>query len=177
MISYKLVGANSAHFFTRFNKENIMRLNTDRNLLLSTVGFERLFDSLNNLSSGGFEHKNPSYPPYNIFKESESTYLIEIAVAGFKQNEIDITSEDKKLIIEGKTSDKKTEEYTEKEYLHRGLARRDFIHEFVLAETVVVEKANISDGILTVELKNIIPEEKKPRKIKINSAEKSLLTN
>ena len=177
MISYKLMGANSAHFFTRFNKENIMRLNTDRNLLLSTVGFERLFDTFNNLSSGGFEHKNPSYPPYNIFKESESTYLIEIAVAGFKQNEIDITSEDKKLIIEGKTSDKKSEEYTEKEYLHRGLARRDFIHEFVLAETVVVEKANISDGILTVELKNIIPEEKKPRKIKINSAEKSLLTN
>ena len=177
MISYKLMGANSAHFFTRFNKENIMRLNTDRNLLLSTVGFERLFDTFNNLSSGGFEHKNSSYPPYNIFKESESTYLIEIAVAGFKQNEIDITSEDKKLIIEGKTSDKKSEEYTEKEYLHRGLARRDFIHEFVLAETVVVEKANISDGILTVELKNIIPEEKKPRKIKINSSEKSLLTN
>ena len=177
MISHKLMGANSAYFFTRFNKENIMRLNTDRNLLLSTVGFERLFDTFNNLSSGGFEHKNPSYPPYNIFKESESTYLIEIAVAGFKQNEIDITSEDKKLVIEGKTSDKKTEEYTEKEYLHRGLARRDFIHEFVLAETVVVEKANISDGILTVELKNIIPEEKKPRKIKINSAEKSLLTN
>merc|ERR1712146_522149 len=106
-------------FFTRFNKENIMRLNTDRNLLLSTVGFERLFDSLNNLSSGGFEHKNPSYPPYNIFKESESTYLIDIAVAGFKQNEIDITSEDKKLIIEGKTSDKKSEEYTEKEYASR----------------------------------------------------------
>ena len=156
-----------------------MRLNTDRNLLLSTVGFERLFDTFNNLSSSGFEHKNPSYPPYNIFKESESTYLIEIAVAGFKQNEIDITSEDKKLIIEGRTSDKdkKSKEYTEKEYLYRGLARRDFIHEFVLAETVVVEKANISDGILTVELKNIIPEEKKPRKIKINSSEKSLLTN
>ena len=156
-----------------------MRLNTDRNLLLSTVGFERLFDSLNNLNSGGFEHKNPSYPPYNIFKESESTYLIEIAVAGFKQNEIDITSEDKKLIIEGRTSekDKKSEEYTEKEYLYRGLARRDFIHEFVLAETVVVENANISDGMLTIELKNIIPEEKKPRKIKINSSEKSLLTN
>ena len=177
MISYKLVGANSAHFFTRFNKENIMRLNTDRNLLLSTVGFERLFDTFNNVSSGGFEHKNPSYPPYNIFKESESTYLIEIAVAGFKQNEIDITSEDKKLIIEGRTSDKKSEEYAEKEYLYRGLARRDFIHEFVLAETVVVEKANISDGMLTVELKNIIPEGKKPRKIKINSSEKSLLTN
>jgi len=154
-----------------------MRLNTDKNLLLSTVGFERLFDSFNNLSSGGFEHKNPSYPPYNIFKESESIYFIEIAVAGFKQNEIDITSEDKKLIIEGKTSDKKSEEYTEKEYLHRGLARRDFIHEFVLAETVVVEKANISDGILTVELKNIVPEEKKRRKIKINSSEKSLLPN
>ena len=154
-----------------------MRLNTDRNLLLSTVGFERLFDTFNNLNSGGFEHKNPSYPPYNIFKESETTYFIEIGVAGFKQNEIDITSEDKKLIIEGRTSDKKREEYSEKEYLHRGLARRDFTHEFVLAETVVVEKANISDGILTVELKNIIPEEKKPRKIEINSSEKSLLSN
>ena len=123
------MGANSAQIFYLLNKENIMRLTTDRNLLLSTVGFERLFDTFNNLSSGGFEHKNPSYPPYNIFKESESTYLIEIAVAGFKQNEIDITSEDKKLIIEGKTSDKKSVEYTEIEYLHRGLARRDFIHQ------------------------------------------------
>merc|ERR1711991_1308968 len=141
----------------------------------STVGFERLFEMFNNSRSGSFEHKNPSYPPYNIFKKSESTYLIEIAVAGFKQNEIDITSEDKKLIIEGR-SDKGNEEYTEKEYLHRGLARRDFIHEFVLAETVVVEKANISDGILTVELKNIIPGEKKSRKIKINSEYQSVLT-
>ena len=153
-----------------------MRLNTDRNLLLSTVGFERLFDTFNNLDSGNFEHKNPNYPPYNIFKESESTYLIEIAVAGFKRNEIDITSEDKKLIIKGRNSYTKSEKYAKKEYLHRGLARRDFIHEFVLAETVVVEKADISDGILTVELKNIIPEEKKAKKIKINSAEKSLLT-
>ena len=154
-----------------------MRLNTDRNLLLSTVGFERLFDTFNNLSSSGFEHKNPSYPPYNIFKESESTYFIEIGVAGFKQNEIDITSEDKKLIIEGRTFDKKSGDNTEKEYLHRGLARRDFIHQFVLAETVVVERADISDGILTIELKNIIPEEKKPRKIKISSSEKALLPN
>ena len=154
-----------------------MRLNTDRNLLLSTVGFERLFDTFNNLSSSGFEHKNPSYPPYNIFKESESTYFIEIGVAGFKQNEIDITSEDKKLIVKGRTSDKKSGEYTEKEYLHRGLARRDFIHEFVLAENVVVERADISVGILTIELKNIIPEEKKPQKIKINSSKKSLLPN
>merc|ERR1712146_342692 len=98
---------------------NIMRLNSDRNLLLSTVGFERLLDTFNNRNLGSFEQKNPSYPPYNIFKESESTYLIEIAVAGFKQNEIDITSEDKKLIIEGKTSDKKSEEYTEKESASR----------------------------------------------------------
>ena len=139
------------------------------------LGFDPLFDTLNRIDE--VKSKQPSYPPYNLIQKETHHYLIEIAVAGFKQNEIDITTEDKKLIIEGRTSDKKSEEYTEKEYLHRGLARRDFIHEFVLAETVVVEKANISDGILTVELKNIIPEEKKPRKIKINSSEKSLLTN
>ena len=102
--------------------------------------------------------------PIIYSKNQKAPIFIEIAVAGFKQNEIDITSEDKKLIIEGRTSDKKSEEYTEKEYLHRGLARRDFIHEFVLAETVVVEKANISDGILTVELKKYYSGGEKPGK-------------
>ena len=149
-----------------------MRFNSDKNLLLSTVGFERLFDAFYNLDSNDFENKNHSYPPYDIVKRSENSYLLEVAVAGFQQHEIDITSEDKKLKIEGrKNYDKYGVKRDKQGYLHQGIARRDFVHKFVVADHVAVGKANIADGILTIELTNITPEEKKPRKIKINSLE------
>jgi len=101
-------------------------------------------------------------PPYNIIKKNERDYAIEIAVAGFKNYEIDITAEGNKLTVVGKV---KAEQVGE--YLHKGIANRDFSHSFTLAETVVVRSADIENGLLVIQLENVIPEEKLPRKILI----------
>ena len=133
-----------------------------RNVLLSSVGFDRLINAMEEMSSGETLSKAQSYPPYNIIKKNERDYAIEIAVAGFKSNEIDITSEGNKLTVVGKA---KTEQAGE--YLHKGIANRDFSHDFTLAETVIVRSADIEDGLLIIKLENVIPEEKLPRKILI----------
>lgn len=133
-----------------------------RNLLLSSVGFDRFFDVMEEMSHGEPFNKAKSYPPYNIIKKNERDYAIEIAVAGFKNDEIDITAEGNKLTVVGKV---KAEQVGE--YLHKGIANRDFSHSFTLAETVVVRSADIENGLLVIQLENVIPEEKLPRKILI----------
>jgi molecular chaperone IbpA len=133
-----------------------------RNLLLSSVGFDRFFDVMEEMSHGEPFNKAQSYPPYNIIKKNERDYAIEIAVAGFKNDEIDITAEGNKLTVVGKV---KAEQVGE--YLHKGIANRDFSHSFTLAETVVVRSADIENGLLVIQLENVIPEEKLPRKILI----------
>jgi len=135
-----------------------------KTLLPSTVGFDRLlstFEEFDNLLGQGA--KVQSYPPYNILKEDDENYTIEIAVSGFKRDEIEITSEGGKLYVNGAIKTARTSD----KYLHRGIGTRDFSHKFVLSETVVVKDADIVDGLLVINLVNIIPEEKKPRKIEI----------
>jgi molecular chaperone IbpA len=141
-----------------------------RNILLSSVGFERLLNAFSDLESAAGENKAQSYPPYNIVKQSEHDYAIEIAVAGFKRDEIDITFERDKLTVTGKVSAQRAGDY-----LHRGIATRDFTHQFTLAETVVVKSADLEDGLLILRLQNVIPEEKKPRKIMIGGNVEPLL--
>jgi molecular chaperone IbpA len=136
-------------------------VNAYRNLLPSTVGFDRLLSTFDELNEHLMD-KKPTYPPYNIYKVDDTHYKIEIAVAGFKQEELQITSEGNKVIVTGT----KPEENS-KEYLYKGIATRDFQHTFTLAETIVVRSAEYVDGILEIVLKNIIPEEKKPRTIPI----------
>jgi len=134
-----------------------------RSLLPSTVGFDRLFSTLDEFDTLFLEgKKTQTYPPYNIVKLDDTDYAIEIAVAGFGMSDLDITTEGNKLTITGST--KETEG---KEYLHRGIGTRDFTHTFTLADTVIVKSANIESGLLVVTLQNVIPEEKKPRKIPI----------
>jgi molecular chaperone IbpA len=135
-----------------------------RNVLLSSVGFDRFIDTLEEMSVAETVNKAQSYPPYNILKINERDYAIEIAVAGFKQDELDITATGNKLTVIGKTKDQQTGEY-----LHKGIANRDFSHEFTLAETVVVRSADIQNGLLVIKLENVIPEEKLPRKIMIGN--------
>lgn len=135
-----------------------------KSLLPSTVGFDRLlstFEEFDNLLTHGA--KVQSYPPYNILKEDDENYTIELAVSGFKRDEIEITSEGGKLYVNGSIKTARTSD----KYLHRGIGTRDFSHKFVLSETVVVKDADIVDGLLVINLVNIIPEEKKPRKIEI----------
>ena len=112
-----------------------------------------------------------AYPPYNIVKLGQHDYAIEIAVAGFAQDEIDITAEGNKLVIEGKVKAQ-----ANGEYLHKGIATRDFKHQFTLAETVVVRNADVLNGMLVIRLENVIPEEKLPRKIMIGDATKRVVS-
>lgn len=141
-----------------------------RNLLPSTVGFDRLLSTLDEALNIP-EKVLTSYPPYNIAKISEDKYVIELAVAGFKREEIDITLEDNKLTVQGNA---KKDEDGSKTYYHRGIALRNFTRVFTLADTVVVNSADLVDGMLVVELQNIIPENKKPRKISLGSTQKVL---
>ncbi len=131
------------------------------------VGFERIADRVNSAAKLAGVQK---YPPYNIIKTDENSYVVELAVAGFSQDDIEIELHEGVLTIKGEV---KTDEENH-EYLYRGIASRGFERRFTLADTVLVENANLDQGILTIRLKNVIPEEKKPRKILIGaSSEKS----
>lgn len=149
-----------------------MRIPYTRNLLLSTVGFERLIDAFEKIDATGSDARAASYPPYNILKKDERDYAIEIAVAGFRQDEIEIEAEGSKLTVSGRVKAER-----QGEYLHRGIGTRDFSHQFTLAETLVVRSADIQDGLLMIALENVIPEEKRPRKIPIGLASRSSANN
>jgi len=135
-----------------------------RNILLSTVGFDRLLDAFSELEKSVADNKTVSYPPYNIIKLGEHDYAIELAVAGFERGELDVTVENNKLTVTGKVDQERSGEY-----LHRGIATRDFTREFTLAETVVVQSADIQNGLLNIRLQNVVPEAEKPRRIEIGS--------
>lgn len=142
-----------------------------RNLLPATVGFDRLLSTMEEFDKLFEKTKTPTYPPYNIVKLDDEVYEIQIAVAGFGKDDITIETNRNILTVNGVSQ--KTE--TEVQYLHHGLAARDFRHTFTLADTTVVNSADIINGVLKISLENIIPEEKKPRKILIGSSETPLL--
>ena len=132
----------------------------------STVGFDRLFDMLENSSFGAGQQEN--YPPFDLIKEGENQFRIELAVAGFKPDEIDITAQQNVLVVSGK----KNEETEQKgsDYIYRGIANRSFERRFALADHIQVRGADLKDGLLAIELVREIPEAMKPRKIDIGSA-------
>jgi molecular chaperone IbpA len=127
----------------------------------TTVGFDRLFDMLDN---AGRATQGENYPPFNIERLGENSYLVTIAVAGFKPEEIDITAQQNLLVVSGS---KQTEGNDNREYLHVGIANRNFERRFQLADHVFVKGADIADGLLVIELERQVPEELKPRKIMI----------
>ncbi|MBF9196518.1 Hsp20 family protein [Microvirga terrestris] len=132
-------------------------------LYRSTVGFDRLFDMLDQSTQ---LESMANWPPYNIEKLGEDQYLITMAVAGFSPEEIELTQKEGQLLVIGqkKCSDEG------KQYLHRGIATRAFKQIFNLADHVKVTGANLENGLLTVELKREVPEALKPRRIEINSS-------
>lgn len=132
----------------------------------STVGFDRLFDLLENSSRvGGSEN----YPPFNIERRGEDAYRITLAVAGFKPADLDITAQQNLLVIQGRKSD----DQTEGQFLHVGIAQRGFERRFELADFVRVENANLEDGLLVIDLVREVPEAMKPKKVSIGT-QKSL---
>jgi len=113
-----------------------------------------------------------TYPPFNLKKTDDNVYVIELAVAGFGKQDVELTLEDNKLVIKGSTTlDTLTEDGVNTQYLHKGIADRAFTRTFSLADNVVVNNAEMINGILKVWLEHIIPEDKKPKKIDITDAE------
>lgn len=133
-----------------------------------TVGFDRMFDMLDSTVSQGSQ----GYPPYNIERAGEDSYRIVMAVAGFAEAELSITQKEDELLITGRAQSGAEE----KEYLYRGIAAREFERRFQLADHVKVVGANLANGLLTIELKREIPEEKKARAIRIESGSAPRIT-
>jgi molecular chaperone IbpA len=128
------------------------------------VGFDRMLDRMHQINT--HQHKPQNYPPYNIIKDGEK-YTVELAVAGWKQDDITIHVEDGELKIEGNAPE--VDGDIRPEFIHRGIGLRSFKRTFQLADTVVVNGASMADGILSIQLENVIPEHKKPRQILIDS--------
>ena len=125
------------------------------------VGFDRMFDELSR-TAGTLNASN--YPPYNIIKETETIWKIEVAVAGFDESELDVEIVNNELVVSGAVN---KENKVEAQYLHQGIAGRDFERTFALADNVEVKGASVKNGILTVTLEHIVPESAKPKKIAI----------
>ena len=128
----------------------------------STVGFDRLFDMLENSSSG---QARENYPPFDLIRSGEHEYRIELAVAGFKPQEIDITAQQNVLVVTGRKNEGGQGDSAD--YIYRGIANRSFERRFALADHVQVRGADLRDGLLAIELVREIPEAMKPRKISI----------
>jgi molecular chaperone IbpA len=121
------------------------------------IGFDRVFDAVQRVNTS-----EANFPPYNIKKIDDENYEIQIALAGFSKSELDITVEDGNLIVKGEQA-----ETSKTEYLHKGIAERNFTRTWSLADTVKVSGSELKDGVLTINLVNKIPEELKPQSIKI----------
>ena len=129
----------------------------------STVGFDRLFDLL---ESSARADPIDGYPPFDIERESEDSYQITLAVAGFRPDDIDIVAQNNQLIVSGR----KPDDREERRFLHRGIATRAFERRFQLADFVQVQNANFDNGLLRIALKREVPEAMKPRRIEIAGA-------
>lgn len=129
----------------------------------STVGFDRLFDMLESSSLG---QQSENYPPFDLIRIDDNRFRIELAVAGFGRDDVDITAQENSLIIRGEKKDE-----AGSDYIHRGIANRAFERKFALADHIQVRGADLRDGMLSIELEREIPEAMKPRKISIGGAE------
>ena len=133
----------------------------------STIGFDRLFDALDEVQRTAEE----SYPPYNIERLDENRFQITVALAGFTPDEVSLSSEQNVLTLEGRKADKEG-----KTFLHRGISTRNFKRQFTLADYVEVKGARFENGLLLIDLQREIPEAMKPRRIAINGASSSNVT-
>ncbi|CFU98718.1 small heat shock chaperone IbpA [Yersinia pseudotuberculosis] len=128
-------------------------------LYRSAIGFDRLFNFL----ESGQNQSNGGYPPYNVELVDENNYRIAIAVAGFAEQELEITTQDNLLIVRGSHAN----EPAQRTYLYQGIAERNFERKFQLAEHIKIKGANLVNGLLYIDLERLVPESLKPRRIEI----------
>lgn len=140
-------------------------------LYRSTIGFDHLTSLLDSVTQR--EQSQPSYPPYNIELLSKDKYRITMAIAGFVDDELQIQSEQRTLTVRGKKAD----DGKERNFLHQGIAGRDFERVFQLADHVKVTGASLENGLLNIDLERELPEAMKPRQIAINGKTAQLIDN
>ena len=132
-----------------------------------SVGFDSIFDRFFDMDLT----RDSGYPPYNIRKINEAQYVIEIALAGFSKDDIEVEVTEGSLTIRSKKLDEKEEETSEDSYVHKGIAKRTFLRCWTLSDDIFVKGADLKDGMLVINLEKVIPEEKKPRLITIGSGD------
>ncbi len=125
-----------------------------------TVGFDDIFDQLSSMSK--YVNDIPNYPPYNIKKVGKDKYQLDMALAGFSKDDVKVEVKENTLTVSASSSDKEDDSY-----VHKGIAKRAFKRSWTLVEHLEVQDAKLKDGVLTVDMKLNLPEEKKPRTIKI----------
>lgn len=140
-------------------KNALKGMHVPRSLFL---GFEHLFDELERIHGAG--RTNDNYPPHNIVKIDDERFNIELAVAGFSEADLDVTVKDGILVVKGDPLDS-----LEREYIHKGISSRKFEKSFRISEFVVIDGADLKDGLLVVNARVELPEERRPRKIEIGS--------
>lgn len=126
------------------------------------IGFDRMFEELNRTFANS---KSGNYPPHNIVQRDETNFVVEVAVAGFAESEINVELADNVLTVTGEKV--KHDEQPSPTYLHQGISNRNFVRDFTLADNVEVRGAVVENGILSVHLELVVPEEKKPKSIAI----------
>lgn len=135
----------------------------------NAIGFEQLFNRLNR----SFDNSAAGYPPYNLIQSTDDKFLIEVAVAGFSKDELNVTLENNQLTITGGEFDKEKGEWkewnnSEVDYIHKGISSRKFQREFSLGEYVEVTDVALRDGLLVVNLERIVPDSAKPTQLTIS---------
>ena len=139
-------------------------------LFRTAIGFDRMARLMDSAASTA---EAPTYPPYNIEKTGDDTYRLTMAVAGFRSEDLDLTVKENTLVVSGRVSG----ENQKGEVLYRGIAGRAFERRFVLADHIVVDGADLQNGLLHVGLKRVVPEALKPRRIAIGGTAQSAIAN
>ena len=131
-----------------------------------SIGFDDMFDQFENMLGNGGLTMQPNYPPYNIRKTGKDNYSIEVALAGFNKNDVEVEFEDNLLTVRTKQISK-SENNSDGEILHKGISQRQFARSFTIADDVKVNGAELKDGLLTIACERIIPDHKKKKLIEI----------
>ena len=132
-----------------------------------SIGFDDMFDQFENMLGNGGLTMQSNYPPYNIRKTGKDNYAIEVALAGFNKNDVEVEFEDNLLTVRTKQVNKADEKSDNGEIIHKGISQRQFARSFTIAEDVKVNGAELNDGLLTIACERIVPEYKKKKLIEI----------
>ena len=132
-----------------------------------SIGFDDMFDQFENMLGNGNLAMQSNYPPYNIRKTGNDKYSIEVALAGFSKNDVEVEFEDNLLTVRTKQVNKSEDKNVNGEILHKGISQRQFARSFTIADDVKVNGAELKDGLLTIACERIVPEYKKKKLIDI----------